>query len=162
MWLAESGLTILVLCPRISGSSHSGDRILTKPIKHVEKAVALAANAAWFVFDKLNSIHQNPSFTPKWSDKPLLKSWAKQNPKLGWPRETDSLCPKSVPDIRQQILDGKVRVEILKNERVGEIKARIIERDGQIIMAKDCPIHGHFEDVMSVDPAFFKHLEDVF
>ncbi len=29
-------------------------------------------------------------------------------------------------------------------------------------MVKDCPIHGHFEDVMSIDPAFFKHLEDVF
>ncbi len=135
---------------------------MTKPIKHVEKAVALAANAAWFVFDKINSISPNPSFTPKWSDKPLLKSWEKQKPKLGWPRETDSLCPKCVPEIRQQILDGKVPVEILRNEKVGEIKATVIERDGQILMVKDCPIHGHFEDVMSTDPAFFKHLEDVF
>src|SRR5437870_10345825 len=143
-------------------SSQSGDRILPKPIKHVEKAVAIAANAAWFVFDKLNSIHQNPSFTPRWSDKPLLKSWEKQKPKLGWPRQTDSLCPKCVPDIRQQILDGKVPVEILKNEKVGEVRAKIIERDGRIVMVKDCPIHGHFEDVMSIDPAFSKHLEDVF
>ena len=53
-------------------------------------------------------------------------------------------------------------MEILKNEKVGEIKANIIERDGKILMVKDCPIHGHFEDVMSIDPAFFKHLEDVF
>ena len=135
---------------------------MTKPIKHVEKAVAVAANAAWFVFDKLNSIHQNPSFTPKWSDKPLLKSWEKQKPKLGWPRETDSLCPKCVPEIRNKILDGKLPVEILRNEKVGEIKATIIERDGKILMVKDCPTHGHFEDVMSTDPAFFKHLEDVF
>ncbi len=29
-------------------------------------------------------------------------------------------------------------------------------------MVKDCPIHGHFEDVMAIDTAFFKHLEDVF
>jgi uncharacterized radical SAM superfamily Fe-S cluster-containing enzyme len=135
---------------------------LIKPIKHVEKAVALAANAAWFVFDKLNSINPNPSFTPKWSDKPLLKSWEKQKPKLGWPRETDSLCPRCVPDIRQQILDGKVPVEVLKNEKIGEIRAKIIERDGRIVMVKDCPIHGHFEDLMSIDPAFSKHLEDVF
>ena len=92
----------------------------------------------------------------------MLKSWEKQKPKLGWPRETDSLCPKCVPEIRQQILDGKVPVEILRNEKVGEIKATIIERDGKILMVKDCPIHGHFEDVMSTDPAFFKHLEDVF
>ncbi len=135
---------------------------MTKPIKHLEKAVAVAANGAWFVFDKLNAIRQNPSFTPKWSDKPLLKSWEKQKPKLGWPRETDSLCPKCVPEIRNQILDGKLPVEILKNEKVGEIKARIIERDGKILMEKDCSIHGHFEDVMAMDPAFFKHLEDVF
>ena len=135
---------------------------MTKPIKHVEKAVAVAANAAWFVYDKLNSINPNPSFTPKWSDKPLLKSWEKQKPKLGWPRETDSLCPKCVPEIRQQIIDGKLPVEILKNEKMGEIKARIIEKDGKIVMEKDCPIHGHFEDLMSIDPAFSQHLEDVF
>ena len=135
---------------------------MTKPIKHVEKVIALAANAAWHVYDKINSIHPNPSFTPKWSDKPLLKSWEKQKPKLGWPRETDSLCPKCVPEIRQQIIDGKLPVEILKNEKAGEIKAQIIERDGKIMMVKDCPIHGHFEDIMSIDPAFSKHLEDVF
>ena len=135
---------------------------MTKPIKHVEKAVAVAANAAWFVYDRLNSIHPNPSFTPKWSDKPLLKSWEKQKPKLGWPRETDSLCPKCVPEIRGKILDGKLPVEILRNEKVGEIKANIIERDGQILMVKECPIHGKFEDLMSIDPKFSQHLEDVF
>ncbi len=133
-----------------------------KPIKYVERAVSLAANAAWFVYDKANQINPNPSFTPKWSEKPLLKSWEKVKPPLGWPRETDSLCPKCVPEIRQQILDGKVPVEILKNEKVGEIKAQVIERDGKILMVKECQIHGRFEDVMSMDPAFFKHLEEVF
>ena len=29
-------------------------------------------------------------------------------------------------------------------------------------MVKDCPIHGHFEDVMAIDPEFFAHLEKVF
>ena len=48
------------------------------------------------------------------------------------------------------------------NEKVGEIKAEIIERDGKILMVKDCPIHGHFEDVMSIDTEFSKHLEEVF
>jgi uncharacterized radical SAM superfamily Fe-S cluster-containing enzyme len=133
-----------------------------KPIKYVERAVSHAANAAWFVFDKLNSINPNPSFTPKWSDKPLLKSWEKVKPPLGWPRETDSLCPRCIPEIRQQILDGKIPVEILKTEKIGEIKAQIIERDGQILMVKECPKHGRFEDVMSIDPAFYKHLEESF
>jgi uncharacterized radical SAM superfamily Fe-S cluster-containing enzyme len=135
---------------------------MPKPIKYVEKAVTVAAGAAWVVFDKLNQIKQNPSFTPKWSDKPLLKSYEKMKPKLGWPRETDSLCPKCIPEIRQQIVDGKLPHEILMNEKVGEIKANIIERDGKILMVKDCPIHGHFEDVMAIDTDFFKHLEDVF
>ena len=133
-----------------------------KPIKYVEKAVTVAAQGAWFVFDKINSISPNASFIPKWSDKPLLKSWEKVKPKMGWPRETDSLCPKCVPEIRQQILDGKLPVEILRNQKVGEIKAQIIERDGKILMVKECAIHGKFEDLMSMDPAFFKHLEDSF
>ena len=133
-----------------------------KPIKYVEKAVTIAAKGAWAVFDKVNSINQNPSFTPKWSDKPLLKSYQKSKPPLGWPRTTDSLCPKCVPDIRQQIIDGKLPIEVLMNEKAGEIKAQIIERDGKILMVKDCPEHGHFEDVMAMDTAFFKHLEEVF
>jgi uncharacterized radical SAM superfamily Fe-S cluster-containing enzyme len=133
-----------------------------KPIKYVEKAVTVAAKGAWAVFDRVNSINQNPSFTPKWSDKPLLKSYQKSKPPLGWPRTTDSLCPKCVPEIRQQIIDGKLPLEVLMNEKAGEIKAQIIERDGKILMVKDCPTHGHFEDVMAMDTAFFKHLEEVF
>jgi uncharacterized radical SAM superfamily Fe-S cluster-containing enzyme len=133
-----------------------------KPVKYFEKVMTYGARGAWAVFDKLNSIKQNPSFTPKWSDKPLLKSYQKSKPPLGWPRTTDSLCPKCVPEIRNQIVDGKMPHEVLLNEKAGEIKAQIIERDGQILMVKDCPKHGHFEDVMAMDPAFFKHLEDVF
>jgi uncharacterized radical SAM superfamily Fe-S cluster-containing enzyme len=133
-----------------------------KPVKYVEKAVTVAAKGAWAVFDKFNSINPNPSFTPKWSDKPLLKSYQKSKPPLGWPRATDSLCPKCVPEIRQEIIDGKLPLEVLMNEKAGEIKAQIIERDGKILMVKDCPTHGHFEDVMAIDTAFFKHLEEVF
>ncbi len=133
-----------------------------KPIKYAEKVLSYAANGAWVVFDRLNQISQNASFTPKWSDKPLQKSWEKTKPPLGWPRETDSLCPKCVPEIRQEILDGKRDWKVLVNERPGEIKAQIIERDGKILMVKECPIHGRFEDVMAIDTAFFKHLEDVF
>jgi 7,8-dihydro-6-hydroxymethylpterin dimethyltransferase len=133
-----------------------------KPIKYAEKAVAVTAGAAWNVFDLFNRISQNPSFTPKWSDKPLLKSYEKSKPPLGWPRETDSLCPRCIPEIRQKIVDGEIDYKILLNEPVGEIKAKIIERDGKILMVKECVKHGVFEDLMSIDPAFSKHLEDVF
>jgi uncharacterized radical SAM superfamily Fe-S cluster-containing enzyme len=133
-----------------------------KPVKYFEKSLTYAAGAAWAVFERLNRIRPNPSFIPKWSEKPLLKSWEKTKPTLGWPRTTDSLCPKCVPQIRQRILDGELPVDVLRNEKMGEIKAQVIERDGKILMVKDCPIHGHFEDVMSIDPEMFRHLEESF
>src|SRR5438477_4691382 len=132
------------------------------PAKYFEKGPAVAANGAWTVFNAANRINPGASFIPKWSEKPLLKSWQKTKPPLGWPRQTDSLCPTCVREARQSILDGKQDVSILLNEKVGEIKATILERGGKILMVKDCPIHGHFEDVMAMDPGFFKHLEEVF
>jgi 7,8-dihydro-6-hydroxymethylpterin dimethyltransferase len=133
-----------------------------KPVKYIEKGLTIAAKGAWGVFDALNSIRPNESFTPSWSEKPLLKSWQKVKPPLGWPRETDSLCPVCVREARQEILDGKRDYKVLLTEKIGEIKAQIIERDGKILMVKDCPIHGHFEDVMAMDTEFFKHLEETF
>jgi uncharacterized radical SAM superfamily Fe-S cluster-containing enzyme len=134
-----------------------------KPIKYLEKAMSIAANGAWRIFCLSNDlVPENTSFTPKWSDKPLLKSREKSKPPLGWPRETDSLCPRCVPEIRRQIVDGKQDYRVLLNEKPGEIKAQIIERDGRILMVKDCPLHGHFEDVISIDPQFFRHLEQMF
>lgn len=105
---------------------------------------------------------QRKSFTPRWSDKPLEKSWEKTRPRLGVPRETDSLCPVCVREARRAILDGAKDVSMLLTEKVGEITARIVERDGKIVMVEDCPQHGHFEDVMSIDPAMFRHLGQVF
>src|SRR6187455_672180 len=133
-----------------------------KPIKYVEKGITVAAKGAWALFDTLNQIKPNAAFTPKWSELPLQKSWQKVKPPLGWPRETDSLCPTCVREARQAIVDGKQDYKILLNEKVGEIKATITEKDGKIVMIKDCPIHGHFEDVMAIDPAFFKHLEETY
>src|SRR5215813_9522265 len=104
-----------------------------KPIKYAEKALTYAARAAWTVFDAANRIKPNASFTPRWSDKPLLKSYQKSRPPLGWPRTTDSLCPRCIPEIRRQIVDGKLPHEILLNQKVGEIKAQIIERNGKIL-----------------------------
>jgi uncharacterized radical SAM superfamily Fe-S cluster-containing enzyme len=133
-----------------------------KPAKYAEKGLTYIATGAWTVFDTFNQIRPRASFTPKWSDRPLLKSWQKVKPPLGWPRETDSLCPTCVREARQEILDGKRDYKILLSEKIGEIKANIIERDGKILMVKDCPIHGHFEDVMAIDVDFFRHLEEAF
>src|SRR4029078_1955184 len=85
------------------------------PIKYVEKGMAVAANGLWQVFSVANKISQNPSFTPRCPDNPLWKSWQKTKPPLGWPRETDSLCPTCVREARQAILDGKQDASILVN-----------------------------------------------
>ena len=111
------------------------------PMKYVEKGLSIAANGAWHVFSTANRIKQNPSFIPRWSDKPLLKSYQKTKPPLGWPRETDSLCPTCVREARQEILDGKRDVSVLLNEKVGEIKATILEQDGKIVIrGNGCPL----------------------
>src|SRR5512134_211839 len=135
---------------------------MAAPIKYLEKGLSVAANGAWHVFSAANRVKPNPAFTPKWSEKPLLKSWEKSKPKLGWPRETDSLCPKCVIEARQRIIDGEEDYKILIREKVGEIKAQIVERDGQVWMVKECPQHGRFEDLMAVDSGFLEWIESNF
>jgi uncharacterized radical SAM superfamily Fe-S cluster-containing enzyme len=133
-----------------------------RPIKHAERGLTLVAGGLFNAIQSVNKYKPNPSFTPKWSDKPLLKSWQKSKPTLGWPRTTDSLCPNCVIEAREAIISGKKDVSVLINEKVGEIKAQIIERDGEIWMIKDCPTHGHFEDMMAIDSKFLKHIEAMF
>src|SRR5256714_7270215 len=134
-----------------------------KPIKHAEKGLALVAGGFSNTIQFFNQFRPNESFTPKWSDKPLLKSWQKSKPPLGFPRTTDSLCPKCVIEARNKILSAPtIDPSTLVNEKVGEIKAQIVERDGQIWMIKDCPIHGHFEDIMAIDSKFLRHIEAMF
>src|ERR1700716_3425528 len=117
---------------------------------------------AGITFDTIqyfNKKNPNPSVTPKWSDKPLLKSWEKTKPTLGFPRQTDSLCPACVKEAREAIIAGKKDWRDLMSEKVGEIKAQIIERDGQVWMVKDCPLHGHYEDMMAVDSKWLSWIE---
>ncbi len=130
-----------------------------KTVKHFEKGLTFVAKGVFNAVKAVNQYKPNPSFTPKWSDKPLLKSWQKTKPTLGFPRMTDSLCPNCVIEAREDILAGNKEVGVLVNEKVGEIKAQIIERDGEIWMIKDCPEHGHFEDLMAIDSKFLEHIE---
>jgi uncharacterized radical SAM superfamily Fe-S cluster-containing enzyme len=128
-------------------------------MKYVEKGLAVTAAKAFDTIQFFNKIKPSPGFTPKWSDKPLLKSWEKTKPTLGWPRTTDSLCPKCVIEARERILNGDQDYRTLITDKVGEIKATILERDGQVWMVKECPEHGRFEDMMAVDVKFLEHIE---
>src|SRR5437879_12302135 len=93
-----------------------------KLMKYAEKGLSIAASGARGVINALNQISQRPAFTPNWSDKPLLKSYEKTKPPLGWPRETDSLCPMCVREARKAMLDRKKDASGLRNEKVGESK----------------------------------------
>src|ERR1700728_1754674 len=130
--------------------------------KSLDWALCKAATVTYNSFQFFNKYNMNPSFTPKWSDKPLLKSWEKSKPTLGWPRTTDSLCPDCVREARDLIINGKKDWTDLVHEKVGEIKAQIIERDGQVWMVKECAIHGKFEDLMAVDAKFLAWIEKNF
>jgi uncharacterized radical SAM superfamily Fe-S cluster-containing enzyme len=68
-----------------------------------------------------------------------------------------------VIEARAKILSAEViDPAILINEKVGEVKAQIVERNGEIWMIKDCPTHGHIEDIMAMDSTFLKHIEAQF
>jgi uncharacterized radical SAM superfamily Fe-S cluster-containing enzyme len=130
--------------------------------KAMDYVLCKTASVAFDTIQVFNKYKPNPSFTPKWSDKPLLKSWEKSKPTLGWPRQTDSLCPGCVKDARDAIFEGKKDWRDLMHEKVGEIKAQIIERNGEIWMVKECPIHGKYEDMMAVDAKFLNWIEQNF
>src|SRR6201998_1205479 len=134
----------------------------TRAWKTLDYVLCKTAGVTFDTIQIINKHNPNPNFTPKWSDKPLLKSWEKSKPTLGWPRQTDSLCPGCVKDARAAIMDGKKDWRDLMHEKVGEIKAQIIERDGQIWMVKECPIHGRYEDLMAIDSKFLEWIEKNF
>jgi len=134
----------------------------TRTWKAMDYVLCKTAGVAFDTIHFFNKYNPNPSFTPKWSDKPLLKSWEKSKPTLGFPRQTDSLCPGCVKDARQAIFDGKKDWRDLMHEKVGEIKAQIIERDGEVWMVKECPIHGKYEDMMAIDAKFLNWIEQNF
>ena len=116
---------------------------MQRPVKYLEKGLTTIAKSGWKVARKLDArSNPNPAFTPNWSEKPMLKSWEKTKPPLGWPRQTDSLCPKCVREAREVILSGEVDYSILKTDKVGEVKATILQRGNEIWMVKDCPRHG--------------------
>jgi uncharacterized radical SAM superfamily Fe-S cluster-containing enzyme len=128
----------------------------------LETLLVRAADVAWSVCAGATRLVPGPSFQAPWASAPILKSWQKSSPVLGWPRTTDSLCPTCVREARARILAGVDDVEILRSSNVGEIKAQIIERDGAILIQKTCELHGTFTDTLAIDPAFQRRIEGMF
>ena len=100
--------------------------------------------------------------TRAWAPGPLLKSSQRSMPPLGYPRETDSLCPRCVVETRGEIIRGERKVSELVSGHLGEIKATLFEEDGKIRVRKTCPTHGTFEDLISMDAEFSRRIESRF
>jgi uncharacterized radical SAM superfamily Fe-S cluster-containing enzyme len=127
------------------------------------KAISKLADIGWRAFQAVNtSFPEGKSIQPKWAAEPLLKSYERTAPPLGFPRETDSLCPACVKAVRNGVISGDIPLNILMDAHPGEIKAQIVEENGQVIMRKECPTHGLYEDVLATDARFLERIESLF
>lgn len=122
----------------------------------------VTADALWRLLRRNDRTLANPIVQPAWAPAPLMGAGQRTLPPLGWPRETDSLCPKCVPQVRADVLAGRLDPNIYRTGRPAQIKAQIVERDGRVLMIKCCPHHGEFEDVLSIDPEFTRRIERLF
>ncbi len=127
-----------------------------------ETLLGKAANAVWPYYQAYTERSPGPVLAPKWAPAPLLRKKQRTFPTLGWPRRTDSLCPECVREVRTAVLSGELDLSTLVEGRPGEITAQIVERDGKVLMVKECARHGTFEDVMAIDPAFLSRIEQLF
>jgi uncharacterized radical SAM superfamily Fe-S cluster-containing enzyme len=144
----------------ISGGNSGTDSLLNRLSASF---VARMANFAWKTFQSINtSLPEGELPHPLWAPGKIAKSRERSMPPLGFPRETDSLCPRCIPEIRKKILQGEMDVDALLKARPGEIKAQLVEEGGRILIRKVCERHGAFEDVLSTNPAFTRRIEDLF
>jgi uncharacterized radical SAM superfamily Fe-S cluster-containing enzyme len=126
----------------------------------MEMTLQQVGDLAWRAFQSVNTrVGEGRSVSPKWAPGPLPKSYERTRPPLGYPRETDSLCPKCVVEARKRILSGERDLSDLVNGHLGEIRATFYERGREIWITKTCPDHGTFDDVMSIDSEFSRLIE---
>jgi len=123
-------------------------------------ALRQVGELGWNAFQAVNRrMAESESVAPNWAPGPLLKSHQRTHPPLGWPRETDSLCPRCVVATREAIIRGERDLSELVSGRRGEIRARIGEEGGKLVIRKSCPGHGWFDDLLSIDPEFSRVIE---
>jgi len=101
------------------------NRVGTQILRTLDWALCKTAAATFNSIQYFNKRNPNPSVTPQWSDKPLLKSCEKTKPTLGFPRQTDSLCPACVKEAREAIIAGKKDWRDLITRRSAKSKRRL-------------------------------------
>ncbi len=129
----------------------------------MELSIQRLGETVWQAFQAVNSrMTEGASVAPKWAPGPLPKSYERTRPPLGYPRETDSLCPRCVIDTRNAILNGERALSELVNGHLGEIRATLYQKGREVWITKTCPEHGTFDDLLSTDIDFTRQVEQRF
>ncbi|NWG12352.1 MAG: radical SAM protein [Acidobacteria bacterium] len=125
--------------------------------------VTRISDLAWRAFQAVNTrLTEGELPHPNWAPRKILKSYERSAPPLGFPRVTESLCPRCVPELRNAIIRGEADLATLTSGHPAEIQAQLVEENGRILIRKVCEKHGPFEDVLSTNPAFTKRIERLF
>ncbi|MBE3134804.1 MAG: radical SAM protein [Acidobacteria bacterium] len=127
-----------------------------------ERALSGVASGAWHLLQAGNRLVPRTTRHPNWARPLEAGAIGRSVPDLEMPRGTTSLCPKCVRELRDRISAGELGLDSLRRAQPGEIPARILERDGRVVMEKDCPVHGHFEETLSTNPALTRRIERLF
>lgn len=118
--------------------------------------IAGLSHVAWQAFQLLNRfLPEGDAVRPNWASRPLLKSYERTTPVLGFPREMDSVCPQCLREVRSALMKDR-------RSPMPVIKAQILEEAGRIIIRKSCMKHGESEDILAEDPAFLARIESLF
>ena len=145
----------------IDSTGNGGKRSLLNRAKG--SFVARTADMAWRAIQAINTrLPEGNLPKPDWAPGRIAKSRERSIPPLGFPRETDSLCPRCVPEIRERITQTGEDIGTLLKNSPGQLKAQLVEENGRILIRKTCEKHGHFEDVISTNPPFTRRIEDLF
>lgn len=131
-------------------------------IRILEKTLSTSSNLTWKGLKAVNEFLPTKPFQPYWAHAPLPKSQKRTKPPLGLPRETDSLCPHCVRELRDDIQADRINWQDVIKTNPGMVKARIYEDDGKVLMEKTCERHGRCEDLIAIDKEFFLHMESLF
>src|SRR6202165_2411293 len=104
----------------------------------IYSGIQRAANSLWALARAVDRRFPERTLQPKWAPAPLLKQRERSFPPLGFPRQTDSLCPRCVTEVRSQILSGEVDWKVLIEGNPGEIRASSAGEDGSMLVKKEC------------------------
>ena len=117
---------------------------LNRAARAAEKILTRTASAVWPLVKKYNQRFERPAVHPKWAPAPLLKRKERTFPQLGWPRETDSLCPRCVKEVRTRDPRRRARrPDAHRRASPARSGRTIVEEDGE---------HRDGEDVRQARP----------